>query len=95
LEILDNKRNIGIKKCFEEILEELKQGYIVLRRQTGQDSISTNRTPEDSALDPNETLLTLWDKIRVCDNVEYPAFFKLNGKKIILRYEIEENNKES
>ena len=40
LEILDNKRNIGIKKCFEGILEELKQGFIVLRTQTGQDSIS-------------------------------------------------------
>jgi len=90
LEILDNKRNIGIKKCFSEILEELKQGYIVLRTQTGQDSISQRRTPEDSELEPNEALLNLWDKIRVCDNNKFPAFFKLNGKKIIIRYKVED-----
>jgi methionyl-tRNA formyltransferase len=90
LEILDNKRNIGIKKCFEEILEELKQGYIVLRTQTGQDSISAKRTPDDSEIDPNEILLSLWSKIRVCDNNKFPAFFKLKGKKIILRYEVED-----
>ena len=90
LEILDKKRSIGIKKCFGEILEELKQGYIVLRTQTGQDSISQRRTPEDSELELNETLLNLWDKIRVCDNNNFPAFFKLKGKKIILRYEVED-----
>ena len=90
LEILEKKRKIGIKKCFEGILEELKQGYIVLRTQTGQDSISAKRTPEDSELDPGETLLSLWDKIRVCNNEEFPAFFKLKGKKIILRYEVED-----
>lgn len=90
LEVLDKKRSIGIKKCFEGILEELKQGYIVLRVQTGQDSISPRRTPDDSELDPNETLLNLWDKIRVCNNEKFPAFFKLNRKKIILRYEVED-----
>ena len=90
LEILDNKRNIGIKKCFSEILGELKQGYIVLRTQTGQDSISQRRTPEDSELEPNEALLNLWDKIRVCDNNKFPAFFKLKGKKIIIRYKVED-----
>ena len=90
LDILEDKRNIGIRKCFSEILEELKQGYIVLRTQTGQDSISQRRTPDDSGLDPNETLLSLWDKIRVCSNEKFPAFFNLNGKKIILRYEVED-----
>ena len=90
LEILDKKRSLGIKKSFSEILEELKQGYIVLRAQTGQDSISQRRTPDDSELDPNETLLNLWDKIRVCDNNKFPAFFHLNGKRIIIRYIVED-----
>ncbi len=49
-------------------MEELKQGFIVLRTQTGQDSISAKRTPDDSELYPNEILLSLWDQIRVCDN---------------------------
>lgn len=88
LEILDEKRSVGIKNCFGGILKELKQGYIALRMQTGLDSISPCRTTEDSELNPNETLLNLWDKIRVCNNEKYPAFFKLNGKKIILRYEV-------
>lgn len=90
LEILEEKRRIGIKKCFEELLEELKQGYVVLRSQTGQDSVSSRRIPEDSELNPNESLLNLWDKIRVCDNEKFPAFFKLHTKKIFLRYEVED-----
>ena len=61
-----------------------------MRTQTGQDSISQRRTPEDSELEPNEAFLNLWDKIRVCDNNKFPAFFKLKGKKIIIKYKVED-----
>lgn len=85
---LESKRQKGITICLANFLEELKEGVIVLRKQSGFKSYHTKRTPEDSALDPSKTLLDLWDSIRVCDNKDFPSFFIFEGKKIILRYEV-------
>ena len=88
LETLNRKRATGIKRCLESIIEELEQGCLVSRKQSGESSVSPKRTPKDSGLDPNETLMNLWDNIRVCHNDDYPAFFIVDGKKVILRYEV-------
>ena len=86
---LEEKRKTGIQKCFTAIIDEMEKGYLVIREQTGSVSISTKRTPPDSELDVNKTLIELWDKIRVCDNEKFPAFFRINNKKIIIKYEVE------
>lgn len=39
------------------------------------------RTPEDSRLDPFESIESQFDKIRVCDPYRFPAFFEMHGKK--------------
>lgn len=38
------------------------------------------RTPEDSNLDPECTLASLFDQIRVADPQRYPAYFALHGQ---------------
>jgi len=86
---LEKKRKMGIQKCFSSIIDEMDEGYIVTRQQTGRISTSPKRAPSDSELDVNKTLIELWDKIRVCDNEKFPAFFRIHKKKIILKYEIE------
>jgi len=86
---LEEKRKTGIQKCFTAIIDEMEKGYLVIREQTGSVSISPKRTPPDSELDVNKTLIELWDKIRVCDNEKFPAFFRINNKKIIIKYEVE------
>ena len=86
---LEEKRKTGIQKCFTAIIDEMEKGYLVVREQTGGPSISPKRAPHDSELDVNKTLIELWDKIRVCDNEKFPAFFRINNKKIILKYEVE------
>ena len=88
LEDLDKKRKIGISKCVEEFLEELKEGVIVLRKQTGKGDYHKRRTQDDAELNPEKSLADLWDNIRICDNKDYPAFFYVDGKKVILRYEV-------
>ena len=85
---LEEKRKAGIQECFAAIIDEMEHGCLVLRKQTGGVSISPKRTPSDSELDVNKTLIELWDKIRVCDNEKFPAFFRVNNKKIILKYEV-------
>lgn len=46
---------------------------------------SKKRKPEDSEVDPNKTVLQLFDCIRACDSDEFPAFFYLEGQKVCIR----------
>ncbi|NQU31684.1 MAG: hypothetical protein HQ521_00475 [Bacteroidetes bacterium] len=88
LEVLEEKRIEGIKKCFESLLYEMEHGIIVRRKQTGLGSINKRRTPNDSMLDINVPLVQLWDKIRICDNDKYPPYFIIDGNKVVLKYKI-------
>lgn len=90
LQDIEKKRKLGIKGCFDNFLDEMQQGYLIFRKQSGCSSISSKRKPEDSELDCCKTLKELWDNIRVCNNDEYPAFFIMDKKKVILRYEVKE-----
>lgn len=89
---LEVKRQQGIQFCLKGILEEMKEGYLVKRPQSGASSTSPKRNPVDSELDYTKPLIELWDQIRICDNASFPAFFKLDGKLILLRYEVIEDN---
>ena len=86
---LEEKRQSGIQECFSKFLEELDKGVLVLREQHGASSYHKKRTPADSCLDSTQSLDSLWDNIRICDNQYYPAHFYVDGKKIILKYEVE------
>ncbi len=39
------------------------------------------RTKLDSLVDPNQSIASQFDKIRVCDPERFPAYFNLHGKK--------------
>jgi len=40
------------------------------------------RVPEDSEIDPSESLSKLYNTIRACDPLDYPAFFWIEGQKV-------------
>ncbi|WP_431098457.1 methionyl-tRNA formyltransferase [Polaromonas aquatica] len=42
------------------------------------------RTPEDSEIDATKSLLSLFNSIRACDPVSYPAFFFVEGQKVCI-----------
>lgn len=88
---LEEKRSIAIKKCFQTCLEELMLETLVLRKQSGQESFNKKRSADSSELDINKPLKELWNNIRICDNEKFPAFFKLNNKKVVLKYFITDN----
>ncbi|WP_411976619.1 formyltransferase family protein [Sulfitobacter faviae] len=46
----------------------------------GTPSYWPRRTPVDSEIDPNESITSQFDAIRVCDPNRYPAFFRLHGE---------------
>ena len=87
--ILENKRQIGLQECFKSFLDEVKEGVIVLREQSGLGNYQSKRSPKDSELtEKNYSINDLWESIRMCDNENFPAFFKINSKKVILKYEV-------
>ena len=52
------------------------------------------RQPEDSELDINSSIADQFHLIRACDNERFPAFFKIYGKKFILKIERIDNEEE-
>lgn len=43
------------------------------------------RNPKDSEIDPNNSLIELYNQIRAADPDEYPAFFFVNGEKVCVQ----------
>ncbi len=52
--------------------------------QTGKPTWYRKRTPEDSRLDPQRSISSQFDLLRVCDPERYPAFFELHGERFEL-----------
>ena len=63
---------------------------MVLREQSGFESYHQKRSPKDSEI---SSLVPFWDRIRICDNEKYPAHFYIGNSKVILRYEVENDNR--
>lgn len=53
--------------------------------QSGKPTYYKKRTKEDSELDINKSIKSQFNLLRVVDNVKYPAFLKIHGKKYIIK----------
>lgn len=83
------KIEIEILAHLKSVVSELLEfGKITLHQQEGEPTFYERRRKKDSELDPNLSLSEQWNKLRACDNDEYPAFFWLHGKKIVLKYKV-------
>jgi methionyl-tRNA formyltransferase len=59
--------------------------------QEGASTWYRKRTPKDSELDPNKTLIELFPQLRTASNTDYPTFFAIDigGKKYTYTLQIE------
>jgi UDP-2,4-diacetamido-2,4,6-trideoxy-beta-L-altropyranose hydrolase len=55
--------------------------------QSGESSFYTKRTPIDSMIDPNKTIVEQFNLLRIVDNERYPAYFDWLGQRYFLRIE--------
>lgn len=55
------------------------------RVQKGEDTFYSRRGPQNSELDPNKSLASQFDLLRVVDNERYPAFFRHHGRQFQLK----------
>jgi methionyl-tRNA formyltransferase len=55
------------------------------RNQTGEETYYNKRRLENSELDIHKSIFEQFNLLRVCDNERYPAYFKINNQKYILK----------
>lgn len=54
------------------------------QQQQGEPTTYRRRRPDDSRVDPNRSIVSQFDLLRVCDSVRFPAFFELYGQRFEL-----------
>lgn len=85
-ELLDEIKQKQGQKTIDLILYFLsKLGKIKGVSQVGESTYYKKRIPNNSELDINKNIIDQFNHIRICDNERYPAFFKINNQKYILK----------
>ena len=56
-------------------------------KQSGLESFYRRRKKEDSIIDTNQTISSLFNKLRTIDNTRYPAYFNFKGYKYLIKIE--------
>ena len=84
------KQAISKLKFIEEFL--LEYPNVKFKKQTKGGNFNKRLRPKDSELKINYTLKKLFNKLRIVDNNNYPAFFKYKKKKYILKIYMSQND---
>ena len=82
---VDIRRKQG--EAYLKIIEDFLNIYpkVNFKTQIGKGNFNKKRTPNDSEISINKTIKAQFDKIRICDNELYPAYFFLKKKKFIIK----------
>ena len=96
--VLKDKLNFNGTELYDEIRE--KQAKISLNlinqlikykkkikfvKQRGKSSILRKRTPSDSKLNPNKSIISQFNLLRICNNKDWPAYFMYKKTKYIIK----------
>ena len=92
-ELFDDWRKVQAETSFELCIEWI-EGYpdILTKaiKQEGNETFYKKRNKKDSELDPTKSIKEQFNLLRIVDNENYPAFFKLNSKKYVLKIFLDE-----
>lgn len=87
-ELCDEIRNAQGEKTIELCKRYLSASSIPeSSSQNGNESFYPRRTPKDSRLDPEKSIISQFNQLRVADNLMYPAFFEAEGCRYLLKIE--------
>jgi methionyl-tRNA formyltransferase len=80
-----NEINAQLFEAEIELIDFAVQEFDRINPQEQDPSIQPTyyprRTPANSKIDPSQSIISQFNKIRVCDPNRFPAFFELHGKK--------------
>jgi len=87
-ELLHELRDVQGRKTIELCLRFIESypevGGV---EQRGDESFYPRRRPDDSKVDVDESILELFNRFRVADNIRYPVFFEHLGYRYVLKIE--------
>ena len=75
---------VTISLC-QQFIKEYPDVLTQARPQTGKSSFYPRRSPQDSELDPQRSLIEQFNLLRVVDNERYPAFFTWLGELYVIK----------
>jgi len=85
-ELLSEIKDLQGKMTIDLILKFLKNFHKIKGQdQKGDSTYYPKRGPIDSELDIDKSIKNQFNLLRVCDNERYPAFFKIDNKKYIIK----------
>ncbi len=85
-EIKNKQLNINLNLICKFLMFYKKNGIAPKAiRQSGKASYFKTRKPNDSKININKSIKSQFNLLRVCDDENYPAFFKIYGKKYIIK----------
>jgi methionyl-tRNA formyltransferase len=85
-ELLSEIKDLQGKMTIDLILKFLKNFHKIKGQdQKGDSTYYPKRGPIDSELDIDKSIKNQYNLLRVCDNERYPAFFKIDNKKYIIK----------
>lgn len=87
-ELRKKQADFTIEMCLE-FLKNYEQ-YKNPKKQNGDESFYKKRTSKDSQLNIDKTIKEQFNLLRIVDNDAYPAFFEMDGKRYILKIELDE-----
>lgn len=77
----------------EKFLKKIsKNKKIIFIKQKGKATYYKSRKPEDHKIDANKSIKSQFNLLRTSDNDKYPCFFKLYGKKYLIKIENKSEN---
>ena len=71
----------------EKVLNNIKNNKIKFHKQNEDEATTYNylRKPMDSEIDVNKSIIEQYNFIRSCDYQNYPAFFYIDGEKVLIK----------
>ncbi|MDC0938727.1 formyltransferase family protein [Candidatus Pelagibacter sp.] len=81
IQLIENLKLIEKFIKYFKTKKEIPRGKI----QAGRSTTYRRRTPNDSRININKTIKSQFNLLRVADDKNYPSFFKMNGKKYIIK----------
>ena len=92
-ELINEIRKIMGDKIFEYVIRFVNNiDLLKPKGKKGQDTFYRKRTPLDSCLEINKSINEQFNLLRVVDNERYPAFFKKNNIKYVVKIYKENKN---
>jgi methionyl-tRNA formyltransferase len=84
LKSLNRKNSVIESELLFDVINQLSQNNFVQIAQEENEACTYShmRKPEDSLINANERLIDLYNQIRVCDPIDYPAYFYIDNEKV-------------